>query len=101
MRASTGGQRGERSLRRRAAPGLTFFTEAHLHASATKLHRHTAAALYACALLSAAGCANGPSVSGSFDRSYTVSGHTRLDISTASGDITITGSADGKVHVHG
>lgn len=58
--------------------------------------------LGACALLSAAvGCSNGPSVSGSFDRTYSVTGHTRLELSNASGDVNITGSADGKLHVHG
>jgi DUF4097 and DUF4098 domain-containing protein YvlB len=72
-----------------------------LHAPAIKLHRHMATVLCAGAFLLAAGCANGPSVDGSFDRSYNVTGHTRMDIGTASGDITITGSADGKVHVHG
>lgn len=43
----------------------------------------------------------GPGVSGSFDRNYTVSGHTRLEVTDASGQITIAGSADGQVHVHG
>lgn len=83
------------------ARGPAFFTEAYLHAPAMKLHRRMAAALCTCAFLSGVGCANGPSVEGSFDRSYTVTGHTRLDVSTASGDVTVTGSADGKVHVHG
>jgi len=72
-----------------------------LHASATKLHRGPAAALCAFAFLALAGCANGPSVNGVFDREYTVTGHTRLEISNSSGDVNITGSADGKVHVHG
>ncbi len=72
-----------------------------MRARAMKLHRHMAAGLVACAFLLATGCANGPAVNGSFDRSYAVTGHTRLEIATASGDVNITGSADGKVHVHG
>ncbi|HLZ91864.1 MAG TPA: DUF4097 family beta strand repeat-containing protein [Candidatus Acidoferrum sp.] len=65
-------------------------------------HRNLAAltALLAAAL-AAAGCAMGPSVSGSFDRTLTVSGPIRLELSNTSGDVSITGSADGKVHVHG
>jgi DUF4097 and DUF4098 domain-containing protein YvlB len=55
--------------------------------------------LSAVALL--AGCQNGPVVSGAFDRKYDVTGPIRLELANASGDVDITGSADGKVHVHG
>src|SRR5882724_5293874 len=48
-----------------------------------------------------AGCNSGPSVSGAFDRSYDVSGPLRLELTNASGDVDITGSADSKVHVRG
>src|SRR3989454_7524295 len=48
-----------------------------------------------------AGCNSGPSVSGAFDRNYNVSGPLRLELTNASGDVDITGSADGKVHVRG
>jgi DUF4097 and DUF4098 domain-containing protein YvlB len=48
-----------------------------------------------------AGCYNGPSVSGTFDRNYAVTGPIRLELTNASGDVDITVSADGKVHVHG
>jgi len=48
-----------------------------------------------------AGCYNGPAVSGAFDRSYSVTGPVRLEVANASGDVDITGSTDGKVHVHG
>jgi DUF4097 and DUF4098 domain-containing protein YvlB len=66
------------------------------------LHRQTATALTACAVLAWVGaCGSGPSVTGSFERTFTVSGHTRLDLTTPSGDVSVTGSADGKVHVHG
>ncbi len=48
-----------------------------------------------------AGCNSGASVSGTFDRNYNVSGPIRLELTNASGDVDITGSADGKVHVRG
>ncbi len=53
------------------------------------------------AIVVLAGCENGPAVSGSFERSYTVTGPIRLELTNASGDVDITGSSDGKVHVHG
>jgi DUF4097 and DUF4098 domain-containing protein YvlB len=46
------------------------------------------------------GCAVGPSVTGSFDRTLTVTSPIRLELANASGDVSITGSADNKVHVH-
>ena len=52
------------------------------------------------AALASAGCAMGPSASGSFDRTLSVSGPIRLELNNTSGDVSITGSADGKVHVH-
>jgi hypothetical protein len=58
----------------------------------------------ACILLAAvasAGCAMGPSASGTFDRTLSVSGPIRLELNNTSGDVSITGSADGKVHIHG
>jgi hypothetical protein len=51
--------------------------------------------------LASAGCAMGPSAGGSFDRTLRVSGPIRLELNNTSGDVSITGSADGKVHVHG
>jgi len=48
-----------------------------------------------------AGCQMGPSVSGSFERSLDVSGPIRLELSNVAGDVSIVGSVDGKVHVHG
>lgn len=47
------------------------------------------------------GCQNGPSVSGAFDRNYDVTGPIRLELANASGDVDITGGADGKVHIRG
>src|SRR6266446_5210628 len=48
-----------------------------------------------------AGCKSGPSVSSAFDRNYNVSGPLSLELTNASGDVDITGSADGKVQVRG
>ncbi len=53
------------------------------------------------ATVASAGCAMGPSASGTFDRTLTVSGPIRLELNNTSGDVSITGSADGKVHIHG
>jgi DUF4097 and DUF4098 domain-containing protein YvlB len=53
------------------------------------------------AVLICAACVTGPPVRGSFDRDYTVSGPIRLELTNASGNVDISGSADGKVHVHG
>jgi DUF4097 and DUF4098 domain-containing protein YvlB len=48
-----------------------------------------------------AGCGSGPSVNGEFDRTFSTTGKTRLEISNPAGDVEITGSSDGKVHIHG
>ena len=64
--------------------------------------RTTALLLATCALLiTATACSSGPAITGNFDRTFALTGHTRLEISTASGDINITGSADNKAHIHG
>jgi DUF4097 and DUF4098 domain-containing protein YvlB len=48
-----------------------------------------------------AGCGAGTAANSSFDRTYTVSGPTRLDLSNASGQIRITGTSGNTVHIHG
>jgi DUF4097 and DUF4098 domain-containing protein YvlB len=48
-----------------------------------------------------AGCGAGAASNGSFDRTYTVSGPIRLDLSNASGQIRITGASGNTVHIHG
>lgn len=53
------------------------------------------------AIVALAACEGGPSVVGNFDRNYAVSGPIRLELTNASGNVEINGSADGKVHVHG
>jgi DUF4097 and DUF4098 domain-containing protein YvlB len=66
-----------------------------------KQRKTAAVACIVLAALAAAGCAMGPSASGSFDRTLSVSGPIRLELNNTSGDVSITGSADGKVHIHG
>jgi DUF4097 and DUF4098 domain-containing protein YvlB len=66
-----------------------------------ELHANLAArAGMLAAVLSLSACSGGPSVSGNFDRSFSVSGPIRLELNNAAGDVQISGSADGKVHVH-
>jgi DUF4097 and DUF4098 domain-containing protein YvlB len=50
--------------------------------------------------LTNAGCAIGPTVNGSFDRTLTVTAPIRLELANAAGNVSITGSSDNKVHVH-
>lgn len=52
------------------------------------------------AIVALAGCESGPAVTGAFVRSYDVAGPIRVELTNASGDVNITGSTDGKVHVH-
>jgi len=47
-----------------------------------------------------AGCEMGPAATGSFDRTLTVTAPIRLELANASGNVSITGSADNKIHVH-
>jgi DUF4097 and DUF4098 domain-containing protein YvlB len=51
--------------------------------------------------LVASGCQVGPAATGAFDRSFAVAAPIRLELSSASGNVTITGSSDNKVHIHG
>lgn len=53
------------------------------------------------AVLTLSGCGVGPSAYGSFDRSLDVTGPLHLELSNVSGDVSVVGAADGKVHVHG
>lgn len=67
----------------------------------TRHHRLAASIVLLVFALALAGCQMGPSVSGMFDRSLDVSGPIRLELSNVAGNISIVGSADNKVHVHG
>lgn len=53
------------------------------------------------ATASLSACDIGPSEEGSFDRNLSVSGPTRIELSSGSGSVRITGGTDGKVHIHG
>ena len=64
-------------------------------------HRKLGISVLLLAALALAGCYTGAAVTGKFDRSFNVTGPIRLELSNASGDVSITGSSDGKVHVHG
>lgn len=48
-----------------------------------------------------ASCGSEPSAKGSFDRSFTVNGPTRLDLSAGSGDVHVTAGDSGRVRIHG
>jgi Putative adhesin len=52
------------------------------------------------AVIAVAGCAMGPAATGSFDRTLSVKAPIRLEINNTSGDVSVTGSADGQVHIH-
>src|SRR5215472_7366038 len=54
-----------------------------------------------CALVALGGCYAGAAANGTFDRSFNVSGPIRLELTNASGDVNISRSSDGKVHVRG
>jgi DUF4097 and DUF4098 domain-containing protein YvlB len=56
--------------------------------------------LIASLALVVAGCNTGPAAIGSFDRTLTVTAPIRLELANVSGNVSITGSADNKVHVH-
>jgi DUF4097 and DUF4098 domain-containing protein YvlB len=64
-------------------------------------HRCLTSGVFLAAVFVLPGCMSGRGVSGSFDRNYTVSGHNRLEVTEPSGQVNITGSADGQVHIHG
>src|SRR6266851_1021417 len=52
------------------------------------------------AIVASAGCNTGPSVNGSFVRTFTVTGPVRLELSNAAGDVDISGTAGRTVSVH-
>lgn len=62
--------------------------------------KHCALWWFLLVVVALAGCAIGPAATGNFDRTLTVSGPIRLVIQNTSGDVSITGGGDKKVHVH-
>ena len=67
----------------------------------TRNHKLAAPIALLTFVVALAGCQMGPSVSSSFDRSLDVSGPIHLEVSNVAGDVSVVGSTDGKVHVHG
>lgn len=63
--------------------------------------RLTVFAAMVCVAVCATGCGTGATSNGSFDKTYTVSGPIRLDVSNASGSVTVTGGASNTVRIHG
>jgi DUF4097 and DUF4098 domain-containing protein YvlB len=49
----------------------------------------------------AAGCAGGPGVEGTFNRTFNVNGPVQLEVATGSGDVRITQGAEGEVRIQG
>ena len=64
-------------------------------------HCHILLGAVFCAGIFAAARPAMASESATFDKSFTVSSPLRLEVSSASGNIEIRGSADGTVHIHG
>jgi Putative adhesin len=62
--------------------------------------KHCAFSCFFLLVVALAGCAIGPAATGNFDRTLTVSGPIRLELQNTSGDVSITGGGDKKVHVH-
>src|SRR2546428_6534978 len=65
-----------------------------------QLRRSAIVMVTATALVSLTGCGVVASEQGSFDRTLTVSGPARLELSNGSGAVQITGGQSGKIHVH-
>jgi DUF4097 and DUF4098 domain-containing protein YvlB len=67
----------------------------------TRNHKLAGSLILLLAALAFSGCSVGPSASATFDKTLDVSTPLHLELSNVSGDVTITGATDGKVHVHG
>jgi hypothetical protein len=67
----------------------------------TRRHASFTLALAIAATLVGVGCATVAQESASFDRTLSVTGPVRLDLSNGSGSVRITGSATGQVRIHG
>jgi DUF4097 and DUF4098 domain-containing protein YvlB len=61
----------------------------------------TFALVLAAAPLSLTGCTSGSAATGSFTRTLSVSGPLRIEIGSASGEVQVTGSSDGQLHIRG
>lgn len=64
-------------------------------------HKFNWIAAAACAGLLLAGCRTEPSAEGTFDKTFTVNGPVRIELTNGSGDSHVTTGTPGEVRVHG
>src|SRR5271156_1810804 len=67
----------------------------------TRSHRLSRISLAICAALLLAGCRPQSSAEGTFDKTFTVNGPVRIELTNGSGDAHISAGAPGEVRVHG
>jgi DUF4097 and DUF4098 domain-containing protein YvlB len=67
----------------------------------TRSHKLGWISLAACTALLLAGCRSQPGAEGTFDKTFTVNGPVRIELSNGSGDAHISAGAPGEVRVHG
>src|SRR5580698_6369901 len=67
----------------------------------TRLHRLGWISLAACAAFVLAGCRPQSSAAGTFDKTFTVNGPVRIELTNGSGDAHISAGGPGEVRVHG
>ena len=67
----------------------------------TRLQKLACVSLAACTALLVAGCRSQPSAEGTFDKTFTVNGPVRIELTNGSGDAHISAGAPGEVRVHG
>jgi|HubBroStandDraft_1064217.scaffolds.fasta_scaffold00616_16 DUF4097 and DUF4098 domain-containing protein YvlB len=67
----------------------------------TRLQKVACVSLAACTALLVAGCRSQPSAEGTFDKTFTVNGPVRIELTNGSGDAHISAGAPGEVRVHG
>jgi DUF4097 and DUF4098 domain-containing protein YvlB len=74
---------------------------AHMNTPGMAVHRFSSPALLFASSLLALASAPARAGDNSFDRTFNVSGHVRLELSNGSGIVDIRSSGDGKVHIYG
>jgi DUF4097 and DUF4098 domain-containing protein YvlB len=67
----------------------------------TRSHKLGWISLAVCTSLLLAGCRSQPSAEGTFDKTFTVNGPVRIELTNGSGDAHISAGAPGEVRVHG
>lgn len=66
-----------------------------------RTHKHALPGIFLCAVALSLFALQASAADNTFDRTFTISGPVRLELSNSSGNVDIRGTADGKVHVHG